>query len=216
MSHYIGLYSGDANSIAQTGGGLSDIQIYRGPRTLQGGAGLGKYFTTAFRYLRPLINSGVNALTDQGVKSASSVLSQLGKKDLKTILNEERQRAFDNLSTKAINKLNKINTQVLPTDQTGSGIMPFGLSPIQLQRLQRRKPKKSIKTRAIGRKSHSSRKRKVATTNSSLRKTRRQIGRGRKKKKTQIGSGRRRIKRRNSKKKKRIQKPKLRQLDIFT
>lgn len=212
MSHYIGLYSGDANSRGQTGGSLTDIQIYRGPRTLQGGAGLGKYFASAFQYLRPLINSGVNALTDQGVKSATSVLSQLGKKDLKTILTEERQKAFDNLSTKAINKLQRINTQSLAANQaeTGTEIMPFGLSPIQLQRINRRKGGKSIKTATFGRKGHSRRKRKGTTTKSTLSRTKRgQIGHGRKRK-TQVGG--RRTKRRKTKKSK---KAKLRQLDIF-
>lgn len=212
MSHYIGLYSGEINSAGQIGGSLADIQIYRGPRTLQGGGGLGKYFSTAFRYLKPLINSGVNALTDQGVRSASSVLSQLGKKDLKTILKEERQRAFDNLSTKAINKLNRINGQLPSANQAGSGIMPFGLSPLQQQRLQIRKPRKSIKTKTVARKSHSRRRRKVGTSNGAVRKAIGQIGSGRKKRKTQVGRGRR-VKPHRTKK--RARKQKLRKVDIF-
>lgn len=78
MSNYVHLYS--SSSSVQNGQGINDIEIYRGPIYRQRGAGLGTFLQSTFRQLRPLIASGINAIANQGLRSASSVLSQLGKK----------------------------------------------------------------------------------------------------------------------------------------
>lgn len=136
MSHYTHLYSGELKSqtgtgynrgidiyrgpLFQSGKGYNrGIDIYRGPLVRQNGAGLGNFFSSAFKYLRPLLSSGFNALSSQAVDSTSSILSQLGKKDLKSILNEESQKAVENLSNKAIQKLKR--NKVIPSKQSGSG-----------------------------------------------------------------------------------------------
>lgn len=209
MSHYMQLYSGN-----QHGNGISDIQIYRSPiHRQQHGGGLGNYFAHAFRYLKLLLSSGLNVLRDQGVKSTGAVLSQLSSKDIKSILKEESVNALKNLSDKAINKLQQSKglTKSLST-QTGTGTMPIGLSPLQMQRLQRgnvalkstdmmttevpshksrRKQKrrrrsgiskKSIKVNRTRKPRHSKRNRKIGTSIST--KTKRQIGGRGKRKRT--------------------------------
>lgn len=201
MSHYARLYS--TNYINQGGYGLDDIEVYRGPIYRQSGAGLGRFLKNSFQFLRPLLSSGVNAITDQGLKSASSVLSQLGKKNLKTILSEEGEKAVRNLSDRAIQKLKRAQGQI-PSDQTGSGIMPIGLTPFalpptQLKRLVVGRRRKGIKASTRRRKNQSGRGRKLGGfVRSSVRK--RQIGAGRKKRRS---------------KKSRKSSPRKRKLDIF-
>lgn len=144
MSHYIRLYSGVEPNY-QSGHGLSGINVYRGPLHRQNGAGLGNFFTTAVRYLRPLLSSGINALSNQGIDSATSVLSQLGKKDLKTILSEESQKAVRNLSEKAVNKIKRSRGEI-PDNQVGSGmeLLPLLTKP-KRKRRKKAKARKSIK-----------------------------------------------------------------------
>lgn len=203
MSHYIGLYSGRSN---QGGYGLSDIEVYRGPIHQQQGAGIGNFFSTAVRFLRPLLSSGINVLSDQGIKSASSVLSQLGKKDLKTILNEESQNAIRNLSEKAIEKLKRKAGNV--SSQKGSGKMLRKMSPIQHKRMRKTK---GIKARGIKRKSQTVKRRKIGLTNSSVKKIR-QIGGKRKKSKVKKSQTKRKSKSKVSRKR----TSKSGQLDIFS
>lgn len=196
MSHYVRLYSGNNNNI-QAGFGLSDIQVYRGPLYRQHGAGIGHFFNKAVRYLKPLLFSGVNAITDQGLKSASSVLSQLGKKDLKTILNEESQKAVRNLSDRAIEKIKRSSGQISPQGQAGSGMMPIGLSDLQLKRLTKVK-KKPIKATTRKASNQTVRRRKIGQTSRHI-SNRKQIGAGRVKKSKST----------------RKSQPKKRKLDIF-
>lgn len=118
MSHYLQLYSGDLN---QSGRGLSDISVYRGPVHRQRGRGIGNFLLSAFHYLKPLLSSGVNVLADEGIKSTRSVLSQLGKKDLPTILREERSNVINNFKNKTINQLDRMSG-ILKKKQAGSGI----------------------------------------------------------------------------------------------
>lgn len=232
MSHYVHLYNG---GISQKGGSLDDIVLYDGPSNhhhshhTQHGAGLGHFFSKAFEVLHPLLSSGVNALKHQGIKSTRAVLSQLGKKDIKTILKEEGERAVKDLGDKALNKLARINGLA---SQTGSGLirpisesndMPLGLSPVQLQRFNRfkRKPLENgiVNESLVPKKRHRRKIRNIKRT--SMKKkaqtTRRRrvggIGIRIKNKRGQIGLGR---KRRRRTKKKRTRKSKSkRQLDIF-
>lgn len=181
MSNYVHLYSG---ATVQHGEGISDIEIYRGPIYRQRGAGLGTFLLSTFRQLRPLIASGMNALADQGVRSASSVLSQLGKKNLQQILDEEKSLAFDNLKDKAIKKLNQMSGKV-GKNQSGSGIL-FG-------KITKSKKKNTLKTKTAKKKKQSATSSKIGRSSSAILNSP-QIGKGKSKKakkskKSQIGKG---------------------------
>lgn len=147
MSYYVHSYPGSSN---QLGGSLGEIEVYTGParRYRQGGGGISRYLSTALRYFRPLLSSGLNALKDQGIKSASSIINQIGEKDIKSILEEEGKNAIKNLKQKAINKLNR-------STQSGKG-MPLYLHPLQARKgakiLAVRSKKKSIKRGKITKK----------------------------------------------------------------
>lgn len=187
MSQYIQFYAGN-----QEGRGLEDIAVYHAPihHYYQKGAGLGNYFASAFRILKPLLYSGLNVLKDQGIKSSGAILSQLGSKDLKTILKEEGQNALNNLTNKAVNKLKRSSGQI-GSEQIGSGrllneSMPLGIPPIQLQKLQRKKRKRrSVKRIAIKKRSKGVRRRKIGTSNNSITSRKRQIGSGKRRRRRQ-------------------------------
>lgn len=112
MSGYIQM-----NREHQTGAGIGEIEFYRGPRHhRQGGAGIGKYLSRAYKFLKPIVSSGVNALKDQSIESSKSIINQLGEDKLKNILKSEGKRALTNLRRKAINKINRTRDS-----QSGSG-----------------------------------------------------------------------------------------------
>lgn len=175
---------------AQKGLGFGDIEVYTGPIhrfRQQNGAGIGKYFVRAYKYLRPLITSGINAVKDQGIDSTGSILRQLGTKDIRSILEDEGERALKNLGEKAISKIGRTAAKIT---QFGKGIdnkMSSGLSVLQMRRLgaalsAMKKKKKAIKSRKIMKKSHSVMKPRLGGFGI-IQKHRRQIGGGRKKKK---------------------------------
>lgn len=211
MSHYARMYAGP-----QIGNGLGEIEVYSGPihhYHRQSGAGIGRYFANAFRFFRPLVTSGINALKDQGIKSSASILNQLGDKDLKSILQQESQVALKNLKQKAVNKINQatgIKTQ------EGAGMINT-LSNLQRQRFASLQPckkckskKKSIKGGRISKKSQSGKTYRVAQTGGKRKKTvKKNNQKGGIKRKAQIGGRKKSIK----KKKKTIRSSK--QLDIF-
>lgn len=207
MSHYIQLYSGN---VIQDGRG-SSIRVYRGPlHHHQRGAGIGNFLLSTFNYLKPLLHSGVNVLADEGIKSSKAVLSQLGQKDLPTILNEERANILNNLKKRAISKLDHMSGK-MKKSQSGQGV---------------RKKKKSIKTPAKVKKAGIIKTSKVGHTSTISMKAK-QIGKGKKgkkkcKSKNQKGKGKsapqsggkrkKSSQSGNGKKSKKVQK---RDLDIF-
>lgn len=180
MAYYRQLYSGN-----QGGYGFEDIELYRGPVYRQRGAGFGSFLRNSYKYLQPLLNSGVNAITNQGLKSASSVLSQLGKKNLNTILSEEGEKIVQNLSDSAIKKIRRLQGNV-QSNQSGSGLTSDSLSPFTLKNLsikRQGRKRKGIKTRVKKRIGQMYRRRKVGGTRRHRTK-KRQIGGGRRKRKT--------------------------------
>lgn len=188
MSPYAHSYYGN-----QFGYGLGEIEVYDGPVHHfhhQGGAGIGRYFARAFKFFKPLISSGINAIKDQGIKSTGSIISQIGEKDLKSILEEEGQKALKNLKQKAINKL---NTSTGINSQTGSG-MPVGISALQMQRAAKLfsfKPnKKAIKSGRVGKKRQTARTRRLGGIGSIRRATGQIGGKKKRKRKTQLGGKR--------------------------
>lgn len=202
----------------QTGGALSDIDVYKGPNYhhfhRQGGRGIGKYIGKAFKYLKPFLFSGLEALTDQGISSAGSILNQLGEKDLKTVLKDEGKNALTNLKQKAINKINRSSGF---KTQSGTGL-PLGLAALESGGYSFKKPKKkratkkrSIKTGRVIKKRQTKKGSRVGGVSSKRKK--KQVGgkkkKGNKKKNSQTGG------KRKSTKRKRTAKIKPRQLDIF-
>lgn len=206
MAHYVQMYSG----AYQTGRGKEDIKVYRGPLYRQSGAGFGDFLRNAVTYVKPLLSSGINALKDQSLNSAGSVISQLGRKDLKTILKEESEKVVRDSCEKAINKLKQSRGQISEA-QKGSGMMPYGLAPVQMQHLMNGvTKKKAIKRRRTKKNGQSGKGRK-------RKKTLKQLGRGKKSKKRCAQSGKGRKKRTKTKKFKfLLQKPRgYRNIDIF-
>lgn len=199
MSHYVQLYSGN---VIQDGRG-SSIRIYRGPlHHQQRGAGIGNFLLSTFNYLKPLLHSGVNVLADEGIKSSKAVLSQLGQKDLPSILNEERSNILNNLKKRALSKLDHMSGK-MKNNQTGTG---------------RKRKKKGIKVSSKVKKGGIVKKSKVGYTSSIAAKLK-QIGKGKKtkkkcKSKTQKGKGKGKSASQSGKGKK-TKKIKKRDLDIF-
>lgn len=211
----------------QYGLGLGEIEVYRGPilhnHSYQRGKGLGRFFARAFQYISPLIKSGINALKDQGIKSAGSIINQLAEeKDLKSILKQESKSALKNLKEKAINKINSSGIQ------TGSGtIMPvnlpktlmlqrakfFPLNSIKTGRVLKKSQKPASRRRVSVKKKQVGGKRKKRKSTKCNKKCKKQTGGSRKKSKKQIGGARKTIKKRKKKSKKRSLISK--QLDIF-
>lgn len=158
----------------QHGSGLSDIgHLYRSPIVFQRGrGGIGNFFAGLYKYINPFISSGISAIKDQAIKSSTAVLADIGKKPFKTILKEQGKAAISDLTVRGVNKLRKM--------QQGSG----------------RRRKRNIKRGRVGKRSHSSVKRKRRRT----------------RKPKQIGLGRKRKARQS---KKRTSRKKTRFVDIF-
>lgn len=91
---------------SQSGGGMSHIgSLYATPRVLQHGRGVGSFFASLFRTLKPLVFSGVNAIKNQALDTSKAILNDFGRKPLRNILEEQGKHALNNLSEKAIKKL---------------------------------------------------------------------------------------------------------------
>lgn len=118
---------------AQCGGGFSDIgTIYHGQRHIQRGCGIGNFFSGLYRYLKPIILSGVDALKDQSLTTGRAIIKDLGNKPIQDILKEQGSAAIDNLAEKAISKIKR-------KIQGGSGG-----NPLSRKRIKRENSNKSI------------------------------------------------------------------------
>lgn len=102
-THYTNYY------LRQQGTGISDIgPLYQSPRFLQSGrGGVGSFFSGVWKYLRPLVSSGVNALSSQAVKTGASILDQVGKKPLKEVFKEQGKAAMRELAIRGADKLKR-------------------------------------------------------------------------------------------------------------
>lgn len=103
--------------LTQDGSGLGDIGIlHRGPLIYQRGrGGIGDFFSTVIRTLRPLVTSGLSALKDQSLKTGSAILRDIGQKPINNILQEQGSLALQQLTEKGLKKLKR-------TMQSGKGI----------------------------------------------------------------------------------------------
>lgn len=130
-ARYINYYN------SQSGGSLHGIgPLYFNSRnTLQRGRGIGDFFSTVFRNLRPLISSGLSALKDQAITSGANIISDLGRKPLKEILYDQSERAIQGLAEKGVNKMRRYR-------QRGSGgikrrgVRRIGHLPVKRRRRQ--------------------------------------------------------------------------------
>lgn len=102
-THYISYY------LRQQGGGIGDIgPLYRSPFILQkGSGGVGSFFSGVWKYLSPLLSSGVSALSNEAAKSGAAILGQVGNKPLKEVFKEQGKVAMKNLATRAADKLKR-------------------------------------------------------------------------------------------------------------
>ena len=98
---------------AQSGRGLQPSEdfggLIRSPKLLQRGRGLGGVFANLFRYIKPLLYSGLNYFKDEALDAGSQFLQGKNPHD---ILREKGIAAVDKLREKAAEKINKM---------TGSG-----------------------------------------------------------------------------------------------
>lgn len=98
--------------LSQIGGGLTDIgPLYSNPRFYQQGRGVGSFLGGIFKYIRPLLYSGLNALKRQTLKAGVNVLNDLGKRPFKDILKQQGKQAVDELTEKGMKKLKKLSEQ---------------------------------------------------------------------------------------------------------
>lgn len=95
----------------QAGNGIGDIgDLYHiSPRFHQRGrGGIGSFFSGIYRYIKPLINSGLKALRNQSIKSGVNIIKDLGEKPIRDILISEGKAAVDELAQKGIKKIQKL------------------------------------------------------------------------------------------------------------
>lgn len=126
---------------AQSGRGLPFNEpdfggLIRSPKLLQRGRGLGGVFANLFRYIKPLLYSGLSYFKDQALDAGAQFLSG---KPANEILKEKGLEAVDKLREKASEKIKKM---------TGSGRKRKSTTP--LKRLEN-----SIKRNAVVRNLHS-------------------------------------------------------------
>lgn len=103
--------------LSQSGQGLREIgPLYTNHRIYQHGrGGVGSFFAGIFKYIKPLLYSGLKALKKQTLKTGVNVFNEMSNnnsnKPFKNILKEQGIAAFDELAEKGIRKLQKLNEQ---------------------------------------------------------------------------------------------------------
>ena len=124
--------------------------LIRSPKLLQRGRGLGGVFSSVFRYLKPLLYSGLNYFKDQALDAGSQFLSG---RPVNEILKEKGLQAVDKLRDKAAEKISKMS---------GAGRKKKRKS--LKNKKKTKKTKKSIKSRVKRKRAHSRTARKTIKT----------------------------------------------------
>lgn len=140
---------------AQSGRGLQYNEdfggLIRSPKLLQRGRGLGGVFANLFRYIKPLLYSGLNYFKDEALDAGSQFLQGKNPRD---ILREKGIAAVDKLREKAAEKINKMSGSGRKRKRSGK------TSKCKKQKTNNIKPPKrqriSIKRRSPSKKHHSS------------------------------------------------------------
>lgn len=98
--------------LLQAGGGMSDIgHLYIQPHILQSGSGIGSIFSGLFKFLSPMISSGLNEIKNQSLKTGAAILHDARTKPLKEVLKEQGKRAVQDLAYKGLEKLAQNKSQ---------------------------------------------------------------------------------------------------------
>ena len=98
--------------LLQAGGGLSDIgHLYTQPYILQSGNGIGNFFSGLFKFLRPMISTGLNEIKNQSLKTGAAILRDASSKPLKDVLKEQSKLAVQDLAVKGLEHLSKNKPQ---------------------------------------------------------------------------------------------------------
>lgn len=99
----------------QSGGAMNDIgPLYYNQRLVQQGRGIGNFFASLYKYLKPVFVSGFSALKNQAIKTGSSVLNELGTRPFKDIIVDHGKQALNDLGHKVSKKF-----------QDGSGLFSY-------------------------------------------------------------------------------------------
>lgn len=94
--------------LLQAGGGMSDIgHLYVQPHILQSGSGIGSIFSGLFKFLRPMISTGLNEIKNQSFKTGAAILRDASTKPIKEVLKEQGKLAVQDLAKKGLEKLSK-------------------------------------------------------------------------------------------------------------
>jgi hypothetical protein len=97
--------------------------LLKSPKIYQRGRGIGGIFTTIFRYIKPLLKSGLNFLKDEALHTGADVLRGISdQKPLKDVLKNRGAEIVNKLRDKAVEKINKMG---------GSGRKRKNLKPIK-------------------------------------------------------------------------------------
>lgn len=99
--HYIKYY------LSQTGGNIEEIgPLFHSAVNYQRGRGLGDIFGGLFRYIKPLLSSGINFLKNEVLSSGIGALSDIASgASPKEVFQDRGKEALKNLRRGAVNKL---------------------------------------------------------------------------------------------------------------
>lgn len=116
----------------QIGGGATDFgSLYYNPRFIQQGRGFANFFAAVYKYLKPLITSGLGALKNTAIKTGTSVLTELGSRPFREILIEHGNNAKNELEKKFMNKF-----------QEGQGLFSFSNLKESIKRVKNKVKRK--------------------------------------------------------------------------
>lgn len=101
-SRYLKYYN---NQIGGGGGEVDFGSLFRVTPRIQRGRGIGNLFSGLFRYLKPFIYSGLNAVKGEAIRQGGNIIQNIGTKPFSELLKESGVEGLHNLSEKAVNKL---------------------------------------------------------------------------------------------------------------
>lgn len=93
--------------LEQTGGNYEDIgAIYRSKSKIQCGRGIGSFFGGLYRYLRPIVSSGIDILKKEALSSGVEALSDISKgSNPKEVFQDKGVQVLKNIRRGTIQKL---------------------------------------------------------------------------------------------------------------
>lgn len=104
-STYVKYYS---NQIGGRGANFGNL--YRVSSKVQKGRGIGSIFSGLFRFLKPHLLSGLNAVKDEALRVGGEIMQNIGQKPIKELLKEKGVEGLHNLTAKAVDKMKRTMT----------------------------------------------------------------------------------------------------------